>query len=221
MRRLEDLSPGRIVGIAGLIGLGFLVVWTALSAVAWAALHLVGVDADFWPALESLSTAATLATIIGGGVVALAQLVEANDSREREIAATNLEAYNTIFEQMMSDENIDARRWIYVRLPDDPEQGVDSLSDEGRRSVKLVLNSFDRLGFMLQEDLISSEAIIKWVSPFVVKVWAKVGPYVDYEVQRRKEPDYYEAARFLAERCQAWRTGHVPDAEITWLNNAL
>jgi hypothetical protein len=223
MRNLQDMSPRQIITLAATVSFIFLVSWVGIIALAWLVFGPTGADGGFWSSVESLSTAATLATVVGGGFFVLAQLVESIDSRKREIAATNLEAYNTIFDQMMSDSNIEARRWIYQNLPEDPREGLGSLTEEGRSCVKLILNSFDRLGFMLQQDLISSDAIIGWVSPFVVKTWVKLQPYVDMEIARRNEPDYYEAAAYLAGRCIEWRREHVPDAvnEFVWLKDAL
>ena len=60
-----------------------------------------------------------------------------------------------------------------------------------------------------------------WMNPMIVKAWCKLEPYVDYESQRRAEPDYYEHARRLAERCRTWRAKNLPDAEIRWTEGAL
>jgi hypothetical protein len=59
------------------------------------------------------------------------------------------------------------------------------------------------------------------MNPMVVKAWRKLEPYVTYESRRRGEPDYYEHARRLAERCCAWRAKRLPEAEITWVEDAL
>jgi hypothetical protein len=172
-----------------------------------------------WGALEALATAAAFSVAVGGGLMVLAQLTEAVDSR-------NLTIFNDVFERLAADRNIDARRWIYQQLPDNPGQGLASLSEEGRQHVKYVLNSFDHLGFLIQEGWVSGEAedaIIRWVSPFVVKTWQKLGSYIDYEVaQRTEEPDYYEAVRHLAERCIAYRKALLRrDPKTTWRDDAL
>ena len=49
----------------------------------------------------------------------------------------------------------------------------------------------------------------------------KLKPYVEAERNRRQEPDYYERAGALGERCLAWRKHHRPGAEIVWLDDAL
>jgi hypothetical protein len=221
MQRLKDMPAEKIVAFAGLFSFVFLAVWVGGIAAVWLVFGLGDVQVDFWGAVEGLSAAATLATVVGGGLFALAQLVESVEGRELELEGRNLDIYNQAFERLMSDANIEARRWIYIHLDPDPEKGLGSLSAEGQQHVKLVLNSFDHLGFLIKQDWITGDAVIEWVSPFVVKVWEKIGPYVEYEAARRNEPDYYEAAKYLAEKCREWRTERFPDAQVTWVEKGL
>ena len=217
MPSIQNMSTAQVIRLALLLSAGGFVVWLTLSVILWAALRSAGIVFDFWPMLEALSTAGAVAQVLGGGVVALWQLRDSVDSR-------NLSIYNEIFERLMSEENIEARRWIYLHLPDDPAAGLDALDPAGQWHVKRVLNSLDHLGFLLEQDWITAEAedaIIKWVSPFVVKVWAKLERYVDYEAQRRHEPDYYDSIRKLAQRCVEWRRRYLPESEITWVEKAL
>lgn len=213
----QNMSADQVVRRAMIFStIGFLAV-VALAAVLWLILRIAGVDADFWPMLEALSAAAAVAQVFGGGLVALRQMRDSADSR-------NLGIYNDIFEKLMSAENIEARRWIYTNLPDDPRTGIDSLGEDGQRHVKNVLNALDHLGFLMEQDWITNEgedAIIRWVSPFVVKCWARLEPYITYEAERRHEPDYYESIRKLAERCIAWRSANLPEARITWVGKSL
>jgi hypothetical protein len=215
LQRIKSMPVERVVGIAALYTLIAFVGWVGLIVAVWLVFRLVGIRFDLWAAMEAISTAAAVAQIVGGGLVLLVQMNETVDSR-------NLDIYNNIFERLMSEENIAARRWIYINLPPDPKEGIAGLSEEGQKHVKLVLNSLDHLGFLITQDWVTSDAILKWVSPFVVKIWVKIGPYIDYEATRRGEPDYYEAVRDLAIRCVEWRRENVPGAEdITWLEDAL
>jgi hypothetical protein len=215
MRWLKRLTAGRVILAAAGLTLAALVLWVGLITLVWAALGRPASGAsDLWSMLEGLSSAAAFAVVIGGGIVVLEQLVESVDSR-------HLSVYNDVFRDMMSDAEIEARRWIYLHLPDDPEQGIAALGPEGQRHVKLVLNSFDHLGFLLRQGWISDEALIEWVSPIVVKTWARLGPYVRYECQRRGEPYYYSAAQYLADRCTEWWRRNRPNETITWIKDAL
>ena len=84
-----------------------------------------------------------------------------------------------------------------------------------------MLNSLDRVAFLTQSGWIDENQVIAWMNPMVVKSWIKLKPYVEYERNRRHEPDYYQTASRLAERCLTWREENVPNAEITWIEDAL
>jgi hypothetical protein len=55
----------------------------------------------------------------------------------------------------------------------------------------------------------------------ILKSWVKLQPWVDLEVKRRHEPDYYRQVRALAERCLAWRRTRGMSTEVTWVEKAL
>src|SRR5687767_4983183 len=109
-RRIKKMSTAQVVSLAFTISISVFAIWTFLAALVWGALQILGVRFSYWEMLEAVSTAAAVAQVFGGGVVALVQLSESVDNR-------NLGIYNDVFEKMMSDENIEARRWIYQQLP--------------------------------------------------------------------------------------------------------
>jgi hypothetical protein len=213
-KRIKKMSSAQVVSLALSIAVGVFAIWTFLAAIVWGVLQIAGVKFSYWDMLEAVSTAAAVAQVFGGGVVALVQLSESVDNR-------NLGIYNDVFEKMMSDENIEARRWIYQQLPPLSAEGMNAIDSTGQKHIKRVLNSFDHLGFLMQQDWVTAEPVIHWVSPMVVKVWERLGPYIEYEVKRRNEPDYYEAARDLADRCKKWRVQRALDTETRWFNDAL
>jgi hypothetical protein len=192
---------------------GFLL-WVGWLFFVWLFLQIVGVAANFWAMTEALSTAVAAAAVLGAGFVAYRELSEVASSRHMGVA-------DRLFEELNSTENIAARRWVFQNLPEDPQEGIPALEDEGRAAMKQVLNSLDRVAFLTQTGWIPDEMIMPWMNPMVVKAWARLEAYVDYESQRRGEPDYYQHARQLAERCRAWRAKHLPDVEITWIDDAL
>ncbi len=165
-------------------------------------------DAGDWSRLEGLTSVAALALALGTGFVLVIELAETTDSR-------NLDIYRDIYEKLMAEPEIAARRYIYQQLPDpgDPQTLIDAVQrdPEAQRCVKRVLNMIDYFGFLVDQEWVTADEVIGWVSPIVVKVWVKIGPLVEYEcAQRPEEPDYYEAARKLAERCRRWRDAHYP-----------
>ena len=193
-----------VVTLTVVIGFG----WVLLSQTIVSALSL---SATEWANVAALTSAATLAVALGAGVFVLIELAETADSR-------NLEVYRDIYNKFMSDDQIKARRFIYQELPGpDEDQGIIGAvleDDEAREQVKKVLNMIDYFGFLVEQDWVTSDEVIGWLSPVVVKVWAKIGPLVEYErMQRPEEPDYYEAAISLAAKCRSWRETNHPEAE--------
>jgi len=199
--------------IAGVTAAGF-VVWVGGLFLVWLVLAALKVETGFWPMLEALSTAVTAAAVLGGGIVAYRELDELTNARHLDVA-------DRLFQELNSPENVDARRWVYLNLPDDPEQGLVMLPPNGRESVKRVLNSLDRVAFLTQARWIPEETILPWMSLMVVKSWEKLGPYVEYERARRGEPDYYQAVSGLARRCQEWRAAQFSGSEVNWVEHAL
>lgn len=212
---MNDNWSGRltlIVIVASTV-IGFFLWLTGLFSL-WLFLRTLGISVNFWAMTEALSTAVAAAAVLGAGFVAYRELAEIASSRYMEVA-------DRLFNELNSPENIEARRWIFQHLPDDPQEGMRSLTPEGQAFVKRTLNSLDRVAFLTQAGWIPEEMIMPWMNPMIVKTWVKLEPYVDYESRRRNEPDYYEYARRLAERCLSWRERNLPDAEITWVDDAL
>lgn len=189
-------------------------VWIGLLFVLWLALRAAGVTTDFWAMTEALSTAVAAATVLSAGFVAYRELSEAASSRHMEVA-------DRLFDELNSDENIEARRWIFQYLPDNPEEGIRTMSPEGQAAVKQVLNSLDRVAFLTQSGWIPDEIIMPWMHPMIAKSWEKLEPYVIYERQRRNEPYYYRYAGELAGRCRDWRARNLPETQVAWVKDAL
>jgi hypothetical protein len=209
-----NTSAGKLIRLVLTISLVALGLWIVVLLVAWA-LSARGAETDLWAFIESLSTALGAALVIGAGVLAIRELDEATTARLLDMA-------DRLFDDLNSEESVEARRWVYKKLPDDPHKGIASLPKKGRRHVKKVLNSLDRIAFMTQQGWIQEEMLMPWMNPMVVKIWDKLGPYVEVEQERRNEPDYYEMARDLAMRCIEWRKERYPDWEKpTWLDDAL
>lgn len=188
--------------------------WLGLLYLLWRALQANGVSADLWALIESLSTALAAAAVFSAGFVAYRELSEVSRGR-------HLEIIDRLFAELNSPENIAARRWVFHDLPDDPTAGLPALTAEGRAEIKRVLNSLDRVAFLTQPGWVDEELVMPWMNPMIVKAWQKLEPYVLYERDRRHEPDYYQAAGQLGERCRAWRARRLPEAQITWVEDAL
>lgn len=196
------------------ITLGVFVVWIGAMIGLGFVLHLANVASDFWAMTEALATAVAMSAVLGAGFIAYRELSENAKSRHLEVA-------DRLFTELNAPENVQARRWVFQNLPADPAQGLASLSSTERDQVKKVLNSLDRVAFLTQQDWIPDDMVMPWMNPMIVKAWEKLEPYVDYESQRRHEPEYYRSVRQLAARCLAWRQQKLGDAPIIWLPDAL
>lgn len=188
--------------------------WMALLGLLWVVLDAAGTAPDFWAMTEAMSTAAAVTAVLVAGYVAYRELTEVSSTRHMEVA-------DRLFAELNAPENIEARRWVYQNLDADLESGLADLSEEGQAAIKRVLNSLDRVAFLTQAGWIPEEMVMPWMNPMIVKAWAKLEPYVDYESARRREPDYYQNVRALAEDCRHWRQANLPEAEVTWLQDAL
>jgi Domain of unknown function (DUF4760) len=206
-------TQNTLVAIIGITSAG-LVLWLCLLALLWWILSRLGVSVDFWGMTESLSTAVAAAAVLGAGYIAYRELAEISSSRHMEVA-------DRLFQELNSAENIEARRWVYQNLPLNPPEALPELLPEGKAAIKQVLNSLDRVAFLTQAGWIPEEIIMPWMHPMIAKSWEKIEPYVQYEIQRRNEPYYYQHARHLAERTRLWRARHLAEVKINWVDEAL
>jgi uncharacterized membrane protein len=213
MKTAKRSSWRRIGAMVAIAALGFLL-WMGILLALWSTLNRLGVPTEFWPMAQTLTSTVTMVSILTGSILAVHQLSEAASNRHLAVA-------DRLFEELNSSENIEARRWIFHNLPVNPEEGARLLTPEGQAAVKRVLNSLDHIAFLTQAGWIPEEMIMPWMNPMIVKAWAKLAPYVDHESRKRGEPDYYQHARELAERCREWRRHNVPNTEITWIQDAL
>ncbi len=211
MRKLFTKDLGMI--IIGAI-LGF-IVWMFLQFAAWRlAQSSFGSTASFWTLVSALSTALTGASIAVGGFVAYRELSEAEKSRHIDIA-------DRLFDELNSKENIEARKWVYMKMPDDPKQWLANPTDEGNEAIKRVLNSLDQVSFLTQPGWIPDDTIMPWMHPMIAKSWEKLESYIKHERERRQEPYFYLYAEQVAERCRAWRIKNGLDKPTHWIDKAM
>ncbi len=213
MKTARRSTQRNLAAMIAIAASGFLL-WIGVLLVLWTILNTAGIPTDFWPMAQTLTSTLTMVSILGGSILAVHQLSEAASNRHLAVA-------DRLFEVLNSPEDVAARRWIFQNLPVDPEEGSRTMTPEGQAAVKQVLNSLDHIAFLTQAGWIPEEMIMPWMNLMVVKAWARLEPYVEYESRRRREPDYYQHAREVAERCREWRKRNVPNTEITWVKDAL
>ena len=197
----------------GITIFGF-IFWVFGLTILWFLLHLTGLTNDLMAMIEALSTAMAASAVFGAGFIAYRELSEVANSRHLDIA-------DRLFEELNSQENIEARRKVFQNLQADPEEGMKEISADDREAVKRVLNSLDRVAFMTQSRWIPDDVIMPWMHPMIAKSWQKLKPYVEYERKRRNEPYYYRYVGELAERTRKWRAKNLAETDINWVDNAL
>jgi len=202
-----------LVVFFAITAIGF-IVWILGLFLFWIFLKFFGISTDPWTMVGALSTAVAAAAVFGAGFIAYRELSEVASSRYMEVA-------DRLFDELNSPENIAARRWVFQKLPENPEEGIHNMTSEGQAAVKQVLNSLDKVAFMTQAGWIPDEIIMPWMHPMISKSWEKLKDYVDYERNRRGEPYYYEHAGKLAMRCYAWRMKYSIETKNIWIDNAL
>jgi len=97
--------------ILALTAAGF-VVWIAVLLGVWDSCGC-GVSAEFWPC-RALSTALAAAGLFGAG----SWPTRAGRGRQHR----HMEVADRLFAELNSPENIRARRWVFLHLPDDPSK---------------------------------------------------------------------------------------------------
>lgn len=201
---------------------------------AFARLSGGAAEAIDWTLLDGYAGLITVALVIGGLVFALLEYARSEVEQEREHAQTSFSIYQAMHDRLTDPKEEAARRWIIQMVPkrraDEPQdewlRQVHTLICEkpqewhpelapGQIHVKRVLNTFDFLGFVADNYWPVEGALLVWMSPPIAKVWERIGPYVEQQATRRREPDFYRSARAIGERCVRWRKDSgLPEAVV-------
>ncbi len=163
LRRFPLLGMVILIIILGLI-IGYVWIQFAFPKV----ISTFNLTESEWSILENITSLGTFAFALGAGLILIIELSEMTDSR-------NLSIYQDIYEKFMADDAIQARKYIYMKIPtsDDKQVMIDAVLDdeEVKFKVKQVLNLLDYFGFLIDQDWVTTEKMIDWVSPIVVKIW--------------------------------------------------
>jgi hypothetical protein len=187
-----------------------------------------------WNILGSITSLLTTALIFGGLVFAFFDNIQNGINRKLEHAETSYNIYKDVFDRLMNPEAQAARRWIILNLPTLAEMGGDKAAwlklvtarlnevpagaagsrPPGLENLKLVLNSFDFIGFVSKHYWSVENELVFWMSPSISKVWERIDLFVEEEARLRNEPDYYESAREFGNYCLIWRRENYPASTI-------
>jgi len=191
-------------------------------------------DPVSWDFLGSITSLATFALILGGLVFAFIDYVQNAVQRKREESESSFSIYKEMYERLMSQDALAARRWVIVNLPvledmnndkdawflqvknriNELPSGSTGGRAPGKDYVKQILNDFDFIGFVNKNYWKMENEVVEWMSPPVAKVWERIHLYVEDEAKERNEPDYYKSAREFADYCLKWRRDNFPKSKV-------
>lgn len=210
--RLLGIFLGSILAGVAQLGLGVLLLPDRLTS-----------SGQFWASMQGLCALVATSSLIGGALFTLVEYHRARDERR-------LGMYNDVFRQLMSDEQVNARRWVYQNVTDHVvssrsvyESFLSELDEHSHNSIKLVLNTLDYLGFLVARGWLEDKRVLLWLHPLVSKSWSRLRPLVEVERNRRQEPSFYQHCDHLALRCDQVASGqrHGGKTLTSWLEAAL
>ena len=148
---MKTLTSGmKTLGVFIVVTLVVFLLWVSGISLIWRLIGSFALSDNLFVAVEALSTALAVATVFGAGYFAIQELSEASKTRYMEIA-------DKLFNELNSEENINARKIVYQLGSYDPSVG---LSQDKRDAIKKVLNSLDRVAFLTQNGWIPDEVIL-------------------------------------------------------------
>ncbi|MBN1967154.1 MAG: hypothetical protein JW910_21045 [Anaerolineae bacterium] len=225
-RRLSLRLAGSLVVSAAVVVIVFLVgVSIFPSLYRWANPAAAEVD---WGTLEGITSLITLALAAGGGLFILGEYFATAVQRRQQQAEAWFNIYKELSERLTNPTDTAARRWIihHIDPPDEGQplagwiaafktqvygefRGSEVDQAPGHVQLKRVLDTIDFIGFVDQHYWYLADDLVEWMNAPIVKVWDRIGPYVEYEADARNEPDFYASAREFGKKCQQWRREHL------------
>jgi hypothetical protein len=124
---------------------------------------------NFW------SSAASVATIIGAGVVIYAAVVAVGQLKEMT-KTRHLEAMLRVYDMIASPEARASRRFIYSDLRSAPGK----VTSEEREKIEDVSVMLDRVGALVSAGLVPQDLLFASHREMIIRSWDKLAPYVAY-----------------------------------------
>lgn len=162
---------------------------------------------NVWPIVTALSEFAMAATaccatplVVLGALAAWWQL--------REMAkARSLEGFSRMIGELSTPEMSKARR--YVLRHDLPPAG--SVPEYIYQRMHMVWVSFDKVGLMVEFELIPSELVLEMYYQSIIDSWEKLEPYIRYEREtfKRRYQEYFQK---LYDRALTYKLKYEPDS---------
>ena len=152
-------------------------------------------DQNFW------SIFASIATIIGVGVVICAALLALRQLRETT-RARHLEAMLRVYEMIGSEDARSSRRFIYTQLKSNPEK----ITPQEQEKIEEVTVALDRIGTLVSANLVPKKLLFSSHCEMVILCWDKLSPYIMYRRLHLDDPTYATYFERLAGSARDYKT---------------
>jgi hypothetical protein len=163
-------------------------------------------DPIFWSTLASIATVLGVVFVISAAMVALRQLKEMTKAR-------HLEAMLQVYEMIGSEAARKNRRFIYTELKSAPEE----LTFEERELVEKVIVVYERIGKLVESDLVPRDELLEGHCEVILRSWKKLEPYIRHyrKVSSGRHAKHFET---LARVAQEYHSKHFPDVNLEIVN---
>lgn len=189
-------------------------------------------DTTNWNLFDVFANLITISLVAGGFVAAAMEYIDIERAKQADRNKLSYDIYQAIFEMLTDPGQEAARRWILENMEIKKEsediavwykrtntqimkktRGSKDGLPEGQNAVKLTLNCFDYIGFIVKHYWDVEKDSLDWISAPIAKVWRRLGPYVDHVRELRGTTDYYLFAEHVGKLCIKHRADKGMDDE--------
>src|ERR1051325_11306295 len=160
------------------------------------------ISPEFWSTLSSVATVIGAAVVVYAAVVAVGQLREMTKTR-------HLEALLRVYDMIGSATARKQLRIIYTELESKPE----SLTHEERELVEQVTITFERIGKLVESDLVPMNELFEGHCEVVIRTWKRLEPYIRYH-RTLAGGRYAKHFERLAKLAQKYHLEHFPEENL-------
>ena len=113
-----------------------------------------------------------------------------------------------IYKELDSSDTQQARRYvyrnraIYQALAKTGEAKLGELPEEARRNAERVSSTFDRIGYVIDKELIPADLVLDGYSHIIARCWTALEPFVQSVRAYRGEKDYQQYFEDLGQRAK-------------------
>jgi hypothetical protein len=149
-----------------------------------------------------------MATVLGFAVVSYTAIIALGQLKEMT-KARHLEAMIQVYEMIGSESSRKHRRFIYTELKSVPEK----ITSDEREHVEQVSVTFDRIGKLVESDLIPKDELLASHCEVIIRSWNKLEPYIRHhrKLTGGRHANHFERLTMIA---QEYHSKHFPGENL-------